>query len=346
MKTIVTEQASIVCYLSFSLALAMACGDRSAPDDTDASTCGTPSGGACDASGSTGSAGSSGHDAAKEGNGGGATAGGMPDGGATGGKGGTTGGSSGTTGGKAGSAGGTGGSGGQGGIGGIGGRGGNAGSGCPYPNDPHPVSGSGFEAYEGVVAIEVLVPHQICPGGGRDERRIENGRFDLLVSGYGSVTVFLDTNGDGVYQKNEPDWFRNSSAVTPADFDAQKEFHVDIVGIRPSYETEVVNIAFCSNPDAVDGSADGDTCLLQRFGGSSSADVFSADMYVVPQSVSFAVWFTEPNVEPWPFQRRWAHFMASVAKPPCIVDGDLTTCSLSFADFMKGNGVADGGREQ
>jgi hypothetical protein len=173
-----------------------------------------------------------------------------------------------------------------------------------------------------------------------DKKPIVNGKFDLLVSGYGSVTVFLDMNGDGVYQKNEPDWFRGAaSAVTPADFDAEKDLHIDITEIPPTYANRVINVALCADSNLVDGGADGDTCSVQRLGMGVTPGVFAADVLIVPSNVSLAMWFTDPNVDS-PLDQSQPHFIGSLTKPPCAVDGDLTTCSLSFGDFVIGDGGA------
>jgi hypothetical protein len=223
-------------------------------------------------------------------------------------------------------------------FGGSGPGGGGAGPGCNWPSEAYPVSGSGFDAYEGVDAVEVLTPHQICPPGAIAHAPIQMGRFALGVAGYGSVFVFLDINGDGVYQKNEPDWIRTRGSVTPADFDAEKDFHVGINTIPRGHETQDVNIAFCTNADAVYGSADGGTCSLQRFSMGTTPSAFSADGVFESKNVSWAVWFTEQDVEPFPFDRSRPHFVGRLDQLPCVVHGDLTTCTLDFKDLITGGG--------
>jgi len=222
------------------------------------------------------------------------------------------------------------------------GQAGSAGRGCMWPTVPYPVSGFGFEAYEGVLAVEYLTPTKECPGAARDEVRIENGRFDLSVSGYGSVMVFLDTSGDRLYQKSEPDWTRSSSTVTVADFDASKDFHVEITEMPSIQKLQLVHLAFCTNPDAVYGSPNGETCVVQRLALGTYLGSFRMDTSVESTNVSWAIWLTDFDSDSWPFDRSRPHFIGSLTKPPCTVDGDFTTCSLSFADLVKGDAGTDG----
>ena len=187
------------------------------------------------------------------------------------------------------------------------------------------------------MAIADFKSRQNCPPPHRDEARIENGRFDLLVTGNGTVSVFLDINDDRVYQLSEPDWFRTSSEVTPADFDAVKDFHLEIEYILGDV-TRKVSLMFCRNPDAVDNLT---TCRRERIDRGTTRS-FSLDRAIDSTFKSWAVWFNESDMDPWPFDRGLPHFMGTLSKSPCAVDGDLTTCTLAFADLLKDGGV-DGG---
>lgn len=179
------------------------------------------------------------------------------------------------------------------------------------------------------MAIAVLTPHQICPGPDRDEDRITNGRFDLVTHGDGSVVVFLDMNGNGIYERHEPDWFHASSSVTPAEFDAQRDFHIEITGVPEEYGHQTVNIAFCT-PEVFDASPEGVDCHTLRYGWDRSAPAFAADGEFWGGS-AFTVWLAD--AEP-PIDWTRPHYVGSLTNPPCTTEGDLTSCLLSFRDFV------------
>jgi hypothetical protein len=191
-----------------------------------------------------------------------------------------------------------------------------------------------------ITAVEVLTQRQSCPAGGWDSARITNGRFDLLTVGFGNVTVFLDMNGDGTYQKNEPDC-RGKASITPADFDAEIDVHIDITEIPPQYASHFVNVAINRDGDSIDGSTDGEVCINIASSMGFTPGVFSIDNQVAPSCTSVTIRFIAPHTDP--LDPSQPHFIGSLTKPPCVTDGDLTTCSLSFRDFVTGDGGTDGG---
>jgi hypothetical protein len=169
-----------------------------------------------------------------------------------------------------------------------------------------------------------------CPGRG-DQARIVNGRFNLSVVGYGTVDVFLDMNRDGTYQRNEPDWRWTSSTVTPADFDAVREFRVNLVGIPPSAQVPLIHTVVCTNEDAVYGSPDGSQCGEVIPTGLPTT-VYSAEGTFYPKTLSWAIWFAKTAMSP--FDRSLPHFVGRWTAPTCALDGDFMICSLSFADLV------------
>lgn len=211
--------------------------------------------------------------------------------------------------------------------GGSGGFGGRAGGGCIWPNDRHPVRGAGFEAYEGVTAVAAVRSYQICPPPTTDRARIRDGRFDLLATGYGSPIFYLDLNDDGIYQTKEPDCHvGDNGVVTLADLDAVRDLHVDIVGVPAGHEMDQVHLALCNNADAVLGPGGGVAC--GSFGLRTVGDTSTLDTTMERAKISWAVWFAPPGAPS--FERHYPHRVGGLAEAPCTVDGDLTTCSISF----------------
>ena len=203
------------------------------------------------------------------------------------------------------------------------------------------MTGVGFEAYEGVMAVESVRAAQTCNYSGSVKSRIVNGRFELTLNTEGGVYVFLDTNDDGQYQKNEPmsHWH---PYITPAEFDAARVLQFEVHAIPAEYKSKIVNAAICSQPD-VFGNLDNDrVCYIE--GSRSAASGNASFEFSRSQNMMWwAVWLAEPTVPSLPLQPDWPHFTGDLSQPRCALDGDLTICSLSIADALQDGGITDAG---
>ena len=203
------------------------------------------------------------------------------------------------------------------------------------------MTGAGFEAYEGVMAVESVHAAQTCNYSGSVKSRIENGRFELALNTEGSVYAFLDMNDDGQYQKNEPlsDW---RPFLTPAEFDAYRVLQFEVRAIPEEHKSKIVNVVICSQPDVL-ANLDDYTVCNTPWSGSTVNGILTVEFNRPQKAMWWAVWLADPNLPSLPLQPDWPRFIGELSKLTCTPDGDLTLCSLSIADSLQDGGIGDAG---
>jgi hypothetical protein len=208
------------------------------------------------------------------------------------------------------------------------------------------VRGEGFDAFEGVTVWGTHFAAQSCPFGKKGVA-VAGGAFTLEMttgSGYGAVELFLDANGDGERQPNEPDWSTrkvegapvatgyHAWLVAPSDFAAVRHVRLTGAGLPAAYEGLMVTSAQCAGV-ALDAA-----CEFRLVGGRNvQGGAFDFTEEHAAGETTFFAWVGDGDEHVTA-----GELLAGPLAAPtrCSVDGHLTTCALTAADF----GPASGGR--